>query len=236
MRKRGKKYLAARQQVEERASGLDEALPLVQKLKFAKFDETVALSIRLGVDPISLHLGLAPRILHTLQHTCTTDSQRASVHAVVQPLLQGAGGERRSCGAAQRLLRSGSHGMVQPYSWAHPHVLRPHGVIELVAARCSHRSSVWTTRIPAWAEVSAVLSRGRRRCSRAEHPGLHVLQRRIAVGVAERPANSHAQGLFRFASALHTSPLKLSLSVLPARSCHSSPLGPCPRASAPRSC
>ena len=51
MRKRGKKYLAARQQVEERAYGLEEALPLLQKLKFAKFDETVALSIRLGVDP-----------------------------------------------------------------------------------------------------------------------------------------------------------------------------------------
>src|SRR6476661_8867431 len=51
MRKRGKKYLAAREQVESRVYELDEALPLVQKLKFAKFDETVALSIRLGVDP-----------------------------------------------------------------------------------------------------------------------------------------------------------------------------------------
>jgi large subunit ribosomal protein L1 len=51
MRKHGKKYTAARQQVENRAYGLDEALPLVQKIKFAKFDETVALSIRLGVDP-----------------------------------------------------------------------------------------------------------------------------------------------------------------------------------------
>ncbi len=51
MRKRGKKYLAARQQVEERAYGLEEAMPLLQKLRFAKFDETVALSIRLGVDP-----------------------------------------------------------------------------------------------------------------------------------------------------------------------------------------
>jgi large subunit ribosomal protein L1 len=51
MKKHGKKYLAARQQVEDRAYGLDEALPLVQKIKFAKFDETVALSIRLGVDP-----------------------------------------------------------------------------------------------------------------------------------------------------------------------------------------
>ncbi|MBM3781173.1 MAG: 50S ribosomal protein L1 [Acidobacteria bacterium] len=47
----GKKYSAAKQQVEDRPYALDEALPLVQKLKFAKFDETVALSIRLGVDP-----------------------------------------------------------------------------------------------------------------------------------------------------------------------------------------
>jgi large subunit ribosomal protein L1 len=51
MRKHGKKYIAARQQVEDRAYALDEALPLVQKIKFANFDETVALSIRLGVDP-----------------------------------------------------------------------------------------------------------------------------------------------------------------------------------------
>jgi large subunit ribosomal protein L1 len=51
MRRHGKKYTAARQQVEERPYALDEALPLVQKIKFAKFDETVALSIRLGVDP-----------------------------------------------------------------------------------------------------------------------------------------------------------------------------------------
>ncbi len=51
MRKRGKNYVAARAKVEDRAYGLDEALPLVQQLKFAKFDETVALSIRLGVDP-----------------------------------------------------------------------------------------------------------------------------------------------------------------------------------------
>lgn len=51
MRARGKKYLAARAKVEDRAYGLDEAVPLVQQLKFARFDETVALSIRLGVDP-----------------------------------------------------------------------------------------------------------------------------------------------------------------------------------------
>ncbi len=51
MRTHGKKYTAARQQIEDRVYALDEALPLVQKIKFAKFDETVALSIRLGVDP-----------------------------------------------------------------------------------------------------------------------------------------------------------------------------------------
>ncbi len=51
MRKHGKKYTAARQQIENRPYGLDEAMPLVQKIKFGKFDETVALSIRLGVDP-----------------------------------------------------------------------------------------------------------------------------------------------------------------------------------------
>jgi large subunit ribosomal protein L1 len=51
MRTHGKKYTTARQQVEDRPYALDEALPLLQKIKFAKFDETVALSIRLGVDP-----------------------------------------------------------------------------------------------------------------------------------------------------------------------------------------
>jgi len=31
--------------------GLDEAIPLVQQIKFTKFDETVELALRLGVDP-----------------------------------------------------------------------------------------------------------------------------------------------------------------------------------------
>jgi len=51
MKRHGKKYTAARGQVEDRPYPLEDALPLVQKVKFAKFDETVALSIRLGVDP-----------------------------------------------------------------------------------------------------------------------------------------------------------------------------------------
>jgi large subunit ribosomal protein L1 len=51
MRKTGKKYAAARAQVPERPHSLDEAIPLVQKVKFAKFDETVEIAFRLGVDP-----------------------------------------------------------------------------------------------------------------------------------------------------------------------------------------
>jgi len=47
----GKKFTAAAKQVEERPYSLEEAVPLVQKVKFAKFDETVELHLRLGVDP-----------------------------------------------------------------------------------------------------------------------------------------------------------------------------------------
>src|SRR6201987_6181819 len=49
--KTGKKYSAAFNQVERRPYSLDEAVPLVKKIKFAKFDETVELHLRLGVDP-----------------------------------------------------------------------------------------------------------------------------------------------------------------------------------------
>src|SRR5213080_1192136 len=52
MRKHGKKYTAARAQVApDRVYTIEEAIPLVQKVKFAKFDETVDMSLRLGVDP-----------------------------------------------------------------------------------------------------------------------------------------------------------------------------------------
>jgi large subunit ribosomal protein L1 len=51
MRKAGKKFTAAKQQVAERPYPIEEALPLVQKVKFAKFDETVEIAFRLGVDP-----------------------------------------------------------------------------------------------------------------------------------------------------------------------------------------
>jgi large subunit ribosomal protein L1 len=51
MAKHGKKFTAAAAQVEDRPYSIEEAIPLLQKLKFAKFDETVDVSLRLGVDP-----------------------------------------------------------------------------------------------------------------------------------------------------------------------------------------
>ncbi|MGN6592163.1 MAG: 50S ribosomal protein L1 [Terriglobales bacterium] len=51
MAKTGKKIQKAREQVEARPYVLAEAVGLLKKLTFARFDETVELNIRLGVDP-----------------------------------------------------------------------------------------------------------------------------------------------------------------------------------------
>jgi large subunit ribosomal protein L1 len=51
MRKSGKNIDKARTAVEARSYTLQDAVPLLQKVKFAKFDETVDLTMRLGVDP-----------------------------------------------------------------------------------------------------------------------------------------------------------------------------------------
>src|SRR3974390_937843 len=50
-RQPGKKYQSARKQIETREYQLEEAIPLLQKIKFTKFDETVEVHMRLGVDP-----------------------------------------------------------------------------------------------------------------------------------------------------------------------------------------
>src|SRR6185312_9268317 len=50
-RKPGKKYQAALKQLEAHDYSLAQAVPLLQKIKFAKFDETVEIHMRLGVDP-----------------------------------------------------------------------------------------------------------------------------------------------------------------------------------------
>jgi large subunit ribosomal protein L1 len=49
--KQGKKYLAAAKQVEARSYQLPEAVDLAKKIKFSKFNETVEIHMRLGVDP-----------------------------------------------------------------------------------------------------------------------------------------------------------------------------------------
>jgi large subunit ribosomal protein L1 len=49
--KPGKKFEAAAKQVEAKPYQLAEAVTLVQKIKFTKFDETVEVHMRLGVDP-----------------------------------------------------------------------------------------------------------------------------------------------------------------------------------------
>lgn len=51
MAKATKNYGKAAEQIEDRMYVIDEAIETLQKIKFAKFDETVELHMRLGVDP-----------------------------------------------------------------------------------------------------------------------------------------------------------------------------------------
>src|SRR5256885_14520567 len=51
MRKAGKNVEKARKSVEQRPYKIEDAVTLLQKVKFAKFDETVEITLRLGVDP-----------------------------------------------------------------------------------------------------------------------------------------------------------------------------------------
>ena len=50
-KKEGKNIAKAHAAVEKRPYVLQDAVPLLQKVKFAKFDETVEVTLRLGVDP-----------------------------------------------------------------------------------------------------------------------------------------------------------------------------------------
>ena len=51
MKRHGKKYAAAKQLVPAKPCTLDEAIPLLKRVKYAKFDETLELALLLGVDP-----------------------------------------------------------------------------------------------------------------------------------------------------------------------------------------
>ena len=50
-KKEGKNIAKAHAAIEKRPHVLQDAVPLLQKVKFAKFDETVEVTLRLGVDP-----------------------------------------------------------------------------------------------------------------------------------------------------------------------------------------
>src|SRR5947199_7286992 len=50
-RKPGEQYQTALKQVAAKEYQLEDAVPLIKKIKFAKFDETVEVHMRLGVDP-----------------------------------------------------------------------------------------------------------------------------------------------------------------------------------------
>ncbi len=47
----GKGFLAAKAKVEARDYSLEDAVKLLREIKFAKFDETLEIALRLGVDP-----------------------------------------------------------------------------------------------------------------------------------------------------------------------------------------
>jgi len=49
--KHGKKYLQAKEQIEKKEYSLPEAVAQLKKSSFAKFDETVDIAVRLGVNP-----------------------------------------------------------------------------------------------------------------------------------------------------------------------------------------
>ena len=51
MAKATRNYRKAAEQIEDRFYQMDEAIGTLQKIRFAKFDETVELHMRLGVDP-----------------------------------------------------------------------------------------------------------------------------------------------------------------------------------------
>jgi len=51
VKRHGKKYEAAQKQLPAKPCTLDEAIPLLKTIKYAKFDETMELALLLGVDP-----------------------------------------------------------------------------------------------------------------------------------------------------------------------------------------
>ena len=78
MPKHGKHYAAASEAIEDREYLLEEAVAVVKKNSFAKFDETVEIALVLGVDP--KHADQSVRSTVLLPHG-TGKSQKVAVIA-----------------------------------------------------------------------------------------------------------------------------------------------------------
>ena len=105
MAKHGKKFTAAAAQVEDRPYTLEEAIPLIQKVKFAKFDETVELAMRLGVDP--KHADQMVRGTVVLPHGLGKSKQVLAI-AGADKQKEAQRGRRRLTSAATRSSRRSS--------------------------------------------------------------------------------------------------------------------------------
>jgi large subunit ribosomal protein L1 len=51
MAKRSKNYIKAKEKIEEKEYAIDEAVAMLKDIKYSRFDESVDISMRLGVDP-----------------------------------------------------------------------------------------------------------------------------------------------------------------------------------------
>ena len=51
MKSHGKKYKAAKEKIPQKSCTLEEAIPLINKIRYASFEETLELALLLGVNP-----------------------------------------------------------------------------------------------------------------------------------------------------------------------------------------
>src|SRR5262247_1522212 len=86
MAKHGKKFTAAAAQVGDKQYSIEDAIPLLQKVKYAKFDETVEVAMRLGVDP--KHADQMVRGVVILPHGLGGKSKRVLVVASGEKLKE----------------------------------------------------------------------------------------------------------------------------------------------------
>src|SRR5207244_11759750 len=94
MAKHGKKYRAATEKIESRPYQLDEAFQLLKQVAYAKFNETVELSMLLGADPkhadqmvrgttvLPHGTGQSKRVLVIAQGEKQTEAQEAAADLV----------------------------------------------------------------------------------------------------------------------------------------------------------